>query len=93
MKLKLQPYVLNIVRQLSDDRKQRHIEPAVAGEIEIMRVIQDSLRQSLDSLEEDGVLGHFENVNGIKMYYPVDKHNRNLEENKNPHDNIDPPLR
>lgn len=92
MKNKLQPYVLETVRRLSDDRKNRNVAPAVAGENEIIREISSCVREILNELVEDNILGCFDNINRIKMYFPISKETRDLGakfEKETPNANID----
>lgn len=94
MKNKLQPYVLEIVRKLSEDRKNRNVAPAVAGENEVIKEVTSSVRDILNDLVEDNILGCYDNINRIKMYYPITKETRNMgtkSEKEAPNGNIDTP--
>ncbi|WP_290375600.1 hypothetical protein [uncultured Duncaniella sp.] len=77
MNNKLQPFVLEIVRRLSDDRKNRNVAPAVAGENEVLKEVNASVREILNDLVEDNILGCYDNINRIKMYFP--HHQRDKE--------------
>lgn len=68
---KLQPYVLKAVRELVDKRKSNHIEPAVATRPEILGVFTNAVKEILDELERDNIIGSYLNVNQIKMYYVI----------------------
>ena len=78
---KLQPYVLEIVRRLSNDKKKRNVAPAVAGENEVIKEVTSSVREILMTLVEDNVLGCYDNINYTKMYYPISKENREMVTN------------
>ena len=94
MNNKLQPFVLEIVRRLSDDRKNRNVVPAVASENEVLKEVNASVREILNDLVEDNILGCYDNINRIKMYYPITKETRNegtKSEKEVPNDNIDTP--
>lgn len=73
---KLQPYVFEIVRRLCDERKNRNVTPAVASENDIISEISSSVREILNSLVEDNILGCYNNINYIKMYYPISNDTR-----------------
>lgn len=78
--------MLEIVRKLSSDRKNRNVEPAVAGENEVIREITSTVREILKSLVEDNVLGCYDNINYIKMYYPISKDTKEV-----PNDDVSTP--
>ncbi len=86
--------MLEIVRRLSDDRKNRNVAPAVAGENEVLKEENASVREILNDLVEDNILGCYDNINRIKMYFPITKETRKegtKSEKEVPNDNIDTP--
>ncbi len=77
----LQPYVYNVIRALLREREISHTVPIVASHHEVLKRVLDDVRNTISELEDDGVLGHSENVNGIFLY----RINREL---KNEEDNV-----
>lgn len=64
----LQPYIYNVVKDVIKKRMDDAKFPYVAIQTEVMRIVREDIIASIRELEEDGVLGHSENVNGIYLY-------------------------
>ncbi len=64
----LQPYIYNIVCAMLKEREVSHTVPIVASHNEVLKRVLDDVRDTISELEDDGVLGHSENVNGIYLY-------------------------
>lgn len=80
MSSNFQPLVLEIVRRLCKERKNKNIEPAVALHNDILSEVRKVACETLDYLSSDNVLGCSENINGIKMYYPISKEGKELKQ-------------
>lgn len=49
-------------------RKEQRLAPFVAIEPEIIKIVISDVRATIEELEQDGLLYHSENINGIKMF-------------------------
>lgn len=78
MKNRLQPLVLNIVHRIVNDKKESNIYPAVASEHDIFKGVKETVYEILDELKQDNIIGSFDNINHIKMFYPINKENENI---------------
>lgn len=70
----LQPYIYEIIRSMVKDRQDRLVFPYIAVETEIMRQVQQDVKDTLDEMESDGLITHHENLNGIRMFRNSEDH-------------------
>ncbi len=69
----LQPYLYEIIRKLVQKRHDDHVCPYVASEREVFFQVHRDIEATLIEMEEDGLISHYENVNGIKMFREIEK--------------------
>lgn len=58
-----------MLKFLQGQKTEAHTFPDSVSEIELHNFMRKGLIQTLDKLEEKGVIGHQINVNQMKMYY------------------------
>lgn len=68
----LQPYIYRVIHDLIADRQDKHLVPYVASFNEILIQIIEDVKLTIEELEEDGLISHYDNINGIKMYRQKD---------------------
>lgn len=66
--------VKKIVVNLCDERERNHRAPVVAMENEIIRTVNEMVKQALEELTAECQLHRTENVNRIPMYSPEKSH-------------------
>ena len=54
-------------------RKEQRLAPFVAIEPEIIKIVISDVKATIEELEQDGLLYHSENINGIKMFREKDE--------------------
>jgi hypothetical protein len=69
----LQPYIYEIVHRLINIRKEQRLAPFIAIEPEIIKIVISDVKATIEELEQDGLLYHSENINGIKMFREKDE--------------------
>lgn len=69
----LQPYVKKLIREELSRRQSASKSPVVASKNEIMKQVHEDINCALEQLENDGIITHSENVNGIYLYRFKDK--------------------
>mgnify|MGYP007016818332 FL=1 len=69
----LQPYIYEIAHRLINIRKEQRLAPFVAIEPEIIKIVISDVKATIEELEQDGLLYHSENINGIKMFREKDE--------------------
>ncbi len=77
----LQPLILEVVRKLCKEKKNKNIEPAVAIRHDVLDEVRKAACETLEDLVADNVIGCSENINGVKMYYPISKEGKELKQN------------
>lgn len=64
----LQPYIYEVIHKLISEKKKNQSFPVVASINEIITQVISDVKTTITELEDDGVLSHYENINGIKMF-------------------------
>lgn len=77
----LQPYIYEIIRWLVKGRKDNDSFPHVATEMELFKQIRTDVNETIAEMEQDGLITHHENINGIRMF-------RQLKEKEDENDNV-----
>lgn len=67
----LQPLLYKAVCNLCKSRKEERKVPYIALERDLKKCVWDHVPKVLDDMVADGILECHENVNGMKMYSPV----------------------
>lgn len=57
--------VLEIVRQIEQERKDSHTVPSYACFVDIQRAVNEKVKEELNSAVKDGVLEFHRTLNGI----------------------------
>lgn len=69
----LQPYLLGVVRELQILRQEAHKFPDDVLLNEIMKVVNEDMKEGLQALVDDKVLLERRNINQIPMYRIANK--------------------
>lgn len=69
----LQPYLYEIIRKYVNDRVERQVFPYIATENDIYAQIRKDISETIEEMEADGLITHCLNINGIRMFRPIEK--------------------
>ncbi len=64
----LHPYLYEIIHDLVQKRMAEKKVPYVAIANEVMATVRADVLASLDEMEDEGLITHSQNVNGIALY-------------------------
>ncbi len=68
----LQPYLYEVIRNLVDSRVKDKVFPYIATENKIYEQIRRDISETINEMEADGLICHSENINGIRMFRPIE---------------------
>lgn len=75
----LQPYLYEIIRKYVNERVQNKAYPYIVSENELFGQIRKDMLETLNEMEADGLITHHENVNGIRMFRPIENETDNVQ--------------
>lgn len=77
----LQPYIYEIVRKLVQKRIDERKFPFIATTNDIVSLVTKDVKETLKEMEQDGLITHNENINGVMMFRPINPPMRYEEDN------------
>lgn len=75
----LQPYLYEIIRNYVNERVAKKSFPYIASENELFGQIRKDVLETIDEMEVDGLITHHNNINGIRMFRPIEDETDNVQ--------------
>ena len=75
----LQPYLYEIIRNYVNERVRNKSFPYIASERELFSQVRKDVLETIDEMEADGLISHYNNVNGIRMFRPIEDETDNVQ--------------
>lgn len=63
-------YVLNLITELIEERKEKNLTPLILPNLELQRKIVENLRDTLNKLAKDGKIKAVKQLNGMGIALP-----------------------
>ena len=63
-------YVLSLIAELIEERKEKHLAPLILPSIELQRKIVENLRDTLNKLAKDGKIKAVKLLNDVGITLP-----------------------
>lgn len=67
----LHPYLYEIIHDIVQKRISEKKFPYVAIANDVMAMVRSDVLSSLDEMEQEGLITHSQNVNGVALYRPL----------------------
>lgn len=69
----LQSVIYSIIRKGYNKRKEDCVFPYVTREMDIIQEVSANIKEVLDEMVKDGIIKRTSNINGLRMYVPVNE--------------------